>query len=144
MKKILALSIGLLFSGTLVADSLKTVTPEQLLEMQQNQNALLVDIRTEAEWQATGIISNSRKLQSFDNQGQFDQVKWLAALEQLKSSPDQPVILICRSGNRSGKVGDFLTRQIGMKNVYHLHDGLQSWIKSGHPVSPNCLQVACK
>jgi len=37
-----------------------------------------------------------------------------------------------------------MTRQIGMKNVYHLENGLQAWIKSGLPVSPNCMQVACK
>lgn len=109
-----------------MATELKTVSPEQLLDMQQNQNALVVDIRTEAQWQASGILSNSLKLQSFDPQGRFDQAKWVAALEQLKSSPDQPVILICRSGNRSARVGDFLTRQLGMKNVHHLQNGLQS------------------
>lgn len=146
MKKTrLSLFLGLLFiSSALMATELKTVSPEQLLDMQQNQNALVVDIRTEAEWQASGILSNSLKLQSFDPHGRFDQAKWVAALEQLKSSPDQPVILICRSGNRSARVGDFLTRQLGMKNVHHLQNGLQSWLESGGPVSPNCLQVACK
>lgn len=128
MKKTrLSLFLGLLFiSSVLMATELKTVSPEQLLDMQQNQNALVVDIRTEAEWQASGILSNSLKLQSFDPHGRFDQAKWVAALEQLKSSPDQPVILICRSGNRSARVGDFLTRQLGMKNVHHLQNGLQS------------------
>ncbi|MGY6276977.1 rhodanese-like domain-containing protein [Methylomonas sp. MgM2] len=132
------------FSGALLATELQTVTPEQLLEMQQTRNALVVDVRTEAEWQASGIISNSYKLQSFDRQGKFDDEKWLAALEQMKSSPDQAVILVCRSGNRSAKVGTFLTQQLDMKNVYHLENGLQSWIESGHPVSPNCMKVACK
>lgn len=140
---------ALLFSAVLLscsawADTLKSVTPEQLLEMQQHQNALIVDIRTEAEWQASGIIPNSYKLQSFDNQGNFDRETWLAKLEQMKSSPDQTVILVCRSGNRSGKVGTFLTEQLSMKNVYHLDNGLQSWLKSGHRVSPNCLTTACK
>lgn len=144
MRKILALLLSFLLGSTVMAAELETVTPEQLLEMQQNQNALVVDIRTEAEWQASGIISNSHKLQSFNNQGEFDPEKWLAALEQMKSSPDQPVILVCRSGNRSGKIGAFLTQQLDMKNIYHLENGLQSWVKSGHPVSPNCMKVACK
>ncbi|QPK65082.1 rhodanese-like domain-containing protein [Methylomonas sp. LL1] len=145
MKKSLTLLLaGLLFSAQLLADELKSVSPEQLLDMQQNRNALVIDVRTEAEWQASGVISNSHKLQSFDNQGAFDQNPWLASLEKLKSSPDQPVILVCRSGNRSGKVGALLARQLGMKNIYHLENGLQSWIKSGHPLSPNCLAIACK
>lgn len=145
MKKILTLLlIGFLFGRIVLAAELQPVTPEQLLDMQQNQQALVIDVRTEAEWQASGIISNSHKLQSFDNNGKFDQDKWLADLEKLKSSPEQPVILVCRSGNRSGKVGALLARQLGMKNIYHLENGLQSWIKSGHPVSPNCINVACK
>lgn len=136
---------GLLFcSNALPADEVTGVSPEQLLDMQQNQHALVVDIRNEAEWQSSGVIADSRKLQSFDSQGHFDADKWLADLEKMKSSPDQPVILVCRSGNRSGKVGALLAQQLGMKNIYHLNNGLQSWLNSGHPVSPNCLQVACK
>ena len=145
MKQLLTLLFSVvLLSNSAWADALKTVTSEQLLEMQQHKDALIVDIRTETEWQASGIIANSHKLQSFDNQGNFDQKKWLAELEKMKSSPDQPIILVCRSGNRSGKIGMFLTEQMNMKNVYHLDNGLQSWLTSGHPVSPNCLTTACK
>lgn len=134
----------LLISTPLWAGELETVTPEQLLQMQQQKDALIVDIRTEAEWQNSGIIPESRTLQSFDSQGNFDPKKWLADLEQMKTSPDQPVILVCRSGNRSSKVGAFLTETAGMNNVYHLENGLQSWIKTGHPTKPNCINTACK
>lgn len=145
MKKILTLTlIGFLSARAPAAAELQTVQPEQLLDMQRNQHALVVDVRSEAEWQASGVISDSRKLQSFDGNGKFDQEKWLAELEKLKSSPEQPVILVCRSGNRSGKVGEILTRQLGMKNIYHLENGLESWIKNGHPVSPNCADITCR
>lgn len=146
MKPIVNLIFASLLSCSLAlrAAELAGIGPEQLLEMQQNQNALVVDIRTEAEWQNSGVIADSRKLQSFDEQGRFDAEKWLADLEKMKSSPNQPVILVCRSGNRSSKVGTLLSRQLGMKNIYHLDNGLQAWLKSGHPVSPNCLQIACK
>lgn len=145
MIKILSLFLsGLFFSANLTAAELIAVSPEQLLDMQQHNNALVVDIRTEEEWQASGIIANSHKLKSFDNQGHFDEEKWLADLNKMKSSPDQPVILVCRSGNRSAKVGSLLTQKMGMNNVYHLDNGLQSWIKTDHPVSANCAQIACK
>ncbi|MDT4290919.1 rhodanese-like domain-containing protein [Methylomonas sp. MO1] len=136
--------LGCLFAGQLYATELGKITAEQLLSMQQNQNALVVDVRTAPEWQATGVIAQSQKLESFDSNGHFDQEKWLANLEKLKSSPDQPVILVCRSGNRSGKIGQILTEQLGMKNVYHLSNGIQSWIKDGHPVKADCLTTACK
>ncbi|MDD2760454.1 MAG: rhodanese-like domain-containing protein [Methylomonas sp.] len=144
MKILTFLFIGILFGATAIASDLQNVTPEQLREMQDHQNALIIDVRTDTEWQASGVISNSHKLQAFDADGKFDQQKWLTDLEKLKSSKDQAVILVCRSGKRSAKVGAFLAGQLGMKNVYHLENGLQSWIASGHPVSPNCLQVACK
>jgi rhodanese-related sulfurtransferase len=126
--------LGCLAATGLYAAELGQVTAEQLLSMQQNSKALVVDVRTTAEWQATGVIADSQKLESFDSNGRFDQEKWLVNLEKLKSSPEQPVILVCRSGNRSGKIGQILTEQMGMKNVYHLSNGIQSWIKSGHPV----------
>ncbi|MGZ0078878.1 rhodanese-like domain-containing protein [Methylomonas sp. YC3] len=136
--------LGCLFAAHLYATELGVVTAEQLINMQQNQNALVVDVRTAPEWQATGVIANSQKLESFDGNGYFDQEKWLANLEKLKSSPDQPIILVCRSGNRSGKIGQILTEQLGMKNVYHLSNGIQSWIKDGRPVKADCLTTACK
>jgi rhodanese-related sulfurtransferase len=144
-KRLYHLLAGLLLNNTLsIAGDLATLTPEQLLDMQKNANALVVDVRTEGEWQSSGVISESRKLQSFDAEGHFDENQWLSDLEKMKSSPDQAVILVCRSGNRSGKIGTLLTKKLGMKNVYHLGNGLQSWTKSGHALSPNCTQIACK
>ncbi|WKJ91548.1 rhodanese-like domain-containing protein [Methylomonas montana] len=136
--------LACLFAAPLYATELGRVTAEQLLSMQQNGNALVIDIRTEPEWQSTGVIPDSQKLQSFDSNGRFDQEKWVTDLEKLKSSPDQAVILVCRSGNRSTKIGQILTEQLGMKNVYHLSNGIQSWIKEGHPVKTDCLTTACK
>lgn len=136
--------VSCLFAGRLLASELGLVTAEQLTAMQQNDNALVVDVRTPGEWQSTGIISDSQKLQAFDTNGNFDQEKWLASLEKLKSSTDQTVILVCRSGNRSGKVGRMLTEQLGMKNVYHLSNGIQQWIEDGHPVAADCPATTCK
>lgn len=135
LKSIIFLLLSLA-SPWLSAAELGQVSAEQLQAMQQNQQALVVDIRTEAEWQSTGIIPNSMKLQSFNGEGEFDSAKWLADLQKMKTSPEQPVILVCRSGNRSSKVGEFLIQQ-GMTKVYHLNNGIQSWIKSGHPVKPD-------
>ncbi len=132
------------FSATLTAAELENLSVEQLQTMRQNSDALVIDVRTPKEWQTTGIIPNSHKLEFFDSNGKYDAKKWLSQLQQLKSSPDQPVILICRSGNRSGMVGNYLAKQLGMKNIYHLSTGIQSWIKAGKPVSPDCNKITCQ
>ena len=131
--KSLVFLLLLLFAPWIWADDLGQVSAEQLQAMQQNGQALVIDIRTEAEWKATGVIPGSLKLQSFNSDGEFDSAKWLADLQKLKTSSEQAVILVCRSGNRSSKVGNFLIRE-GVPNVYHLNNGIQSWIESGHPV----------
>lgn len=127
---------SLLFAfSSIQAEELIQLNPEQLQTIQNQQSALIIDIRTPAEWQATGIIPNSHKLQGFDSNGQFDVATWTAELEKLKTSPDQSVILVCRSGNRSSKIGEILIKQ-GQHNIYHLHNGIQGWIQTGHPVQP--------
>lgn len=132
------------FSSFISAEELINLSAKQLIALQHN-NALVVDIRTESEWLATGTIPNSHKLQFFSPQGKYDTEKWLADLNKLKTSPDQAIILVCRSGGRSGKVGNMLTKQLGMANIHHLSSGMMSWIRSGNKINTECpTQFACK
>ncbi len=133
------------FSSFVSADELVNLSAGQLVALQQNQNALVIDIRTEREWEATGTIPNSHKLQFFSSDGKYDTEKWLSELDQLKDSAGQPIILVCRSGGRSGRVGSMLTKQLGMKNIHHLSSGIMSWIKAGNNVNTECPTLfACK
>lgn len=144
LKRWIALVMSLCATLPLFAAELGNLSPDQVLDMQQKDHALVVDVRTPAEWQSTGIIADSYKLQAFESDGSFDETAWVAKLEKLKASPDQPIVLICRSGNRSRKVGDVLTQKLGMTRIYHLANGLQSWFNAGRSLSPNCMTVSCK
>ncbi len=133
------------FSSLISAEELRNLLPEQLISLQKNNNALVIDIRTEREWAETGIIPASHKLQFFAADGTFNTDQWLLELNQLKSTEDQAIILVCRSGNRSGKLGNLLTKKLGIKNVYHLSSGLSHWIKQEHKVMKECTpQLACQ
>ncbi len=133
------------FSSFISAEELINLSAKQLISLQNNNNALVVDIRTEREWLATGTIPNSYKLQFFSAQGKYDTEKWIADLNKLKTSPDQAIILVCRSGNRSGKVGNMLTKQLGMTNIHHLSSGMMSWVIAGNKTNTECpTQFACK
>jgi rhodanese-related sulfurtransferase len=46
---------------------------------------------------------------------------------------DKPVIVTCRSGNRSGQATDFL-RQQGYTNVHNMTGGINAWQQAGYPV----------
>lgn len=133
------------FSSWLSAEQLINLSTEQLISLQKNKNALVVDIRTENEWFTTGTIPDSHKLQFFAPDGKYDVEKWVADLKKLKAIDDQPVILVCRSGGRSGKVGNMLTKKLGMKNIHHLSNGIKSWVKAGNQVNTKCpTQFACQ
>lgn len=95
---------------------------------------VLVDIRTEPEWRETGIIPGSRLLTFFDANGRANPAAWL---EQLKTvaRPEQPVILICRSGNRTRAVSEFLEQQAGYSKIYNVRQGIRAWIHESRPVT---------
>ena len=100
----------------------------------------LVDIRTEGEWKGTGVIAGSKMLTYFDEQGQANQPVWLEKLKGI-AKPDQPVILVCRSGNRTKAATQFLSGQAGYKTVYNVTQGVGGWVKEGRPLVPMSAAV---
>ena len=130
IKKILSFFLLAFSSFQLSATELGQLTPAQLETLKNEQQAVVFDIRTAKEWRETGLIPESHPLQFFDDQGQYNLDRWLAEAKKLQKTPEQPIILVCRSGNRSGKLGNMLTRQLGMKNIYHLSNGMTAWIKA--------------
>lgn len=101
----------------------------------------VIDIRTEGEWKETGVIAGSRLLTFFDEKGRADPPAWLDKVKAV-ARPDQPVILICRSGNRTRAATLFLSQQAGYKTVYNATTGLGSWAKEGRPLVPVVSAVA--
>lgn len=132
----------ILFSHFTFAAELVNIDTEQLQAMQKDKNALVIDVRTVKEWQQTGVIPHSKKMQFFDENGKYDAEAWVKKFNSLRQSPDQPVILVCRSGNRSSKVGQFLTKQLGMDNIYNLQNGMNGWLQQGQATEIECAKLS--
>ena len=58
------------------------------------------------------------------------------------AKPDQPVIIICRSGNRTKVGSQMLVQQGGYQKVYNVKDGIRSWAKEGRTMAPAATTVA--
>lgn len=112
----------------------KGINPSQLQEM-INKNITVIDIRTPPEWKEVGTIPTSKKIMFFDEKGKYNLQNWLTEFSKDIKDKDQAFVLVCRSGNRTDTVGNFLSKQLGFKNVYHLQDGIKSWIKEGKEVN---------
>lgn len=101
----------------------------------------VIDIRLQSEWEETGIISGSKLLTFFDERGRHDAPAWLAKTKQV-AKPDEPVIVICRTGNRTKPVSQFLAQQAGYGTVYNVKHGIKGWIKEKGEVVPATQSIA--
>ncbi|MEY4507398.1 MAG: hypothetical protein RL297_1976 [Pseudomonadota bacterium] len=99
----------------------------RLLESNQ---AVVFDIR-EPDEHATGVAAGARLLpMSTLNQ----------RVQEIPKDPQQPVLLICNTQNRSGTVIKAL-REAGWANVRYVQGGMSEWARRGWPmVAPSTKQ----
>jgi len=118
---------------------LLSVTPPKFsnIDNQQLKDLLakgtrIIDVRRPEEWQGTGVVAGSLLMESFQKTGRLRQ----GFLDEFTQSvkKDEPVILICRTGNRTGMLSTGLSERFGYTNIYNVSKGIEGWIKAGNPV----------
>jgi len=129
---ILSFIFASIFFTTNVSAEVGQLSNAQMKELLA-QNVPIIDIRRADEWQSTGVVEGSHLLTFFDARGNYNMDKWLAALDKI-AKKDEKFILICRSGNRTGQVSNFLDKKLGYSQVYHLKKGIKNWIRSGDKI----------
>lgn len=99
-------------------DTIRTVSVAEARTL-ATQGALLVDVREPQEWLA-GHVEGSRHVP-------------LARLNPRDLPSDRPVVLVCRSGNRSGVAAQMLAAA-GHPDFANMTGGLISWEAAGFPL----------
>ena len=89
-------------------------------KMEGLPNATILDVRTAGEMQTTGKIKNAVAA-DFYGDG-FD-----GAMDKFKK--DEPIMVYCASGGRSGKTASLLQKK-GFTQVYDLAGGMNGWLKN--------------
>ena len=109
---------GSLFGGSATSAGIVDVTEAK---RRQEAGALLVDVREPSEWR-DGHAPKARHIP-------------LGSLgTRLGEIPrDREVLLICRSGNRSGAAQRLLKQQ-GYEQVFNVSGGMGAWQRAGLPV----------
>jgi rhodanese-related sulfurtransferase len=114
------------------------------LEKLSSSGVPVIDIRLQSEWEETGIFAGSKLLTFFDDRGRYDAAAWLEKVKPIAKA-SEPVIVICRTGNRTKPVSQFLSQQAGYTTVYNVKHGIKGWIGGGGQVSPAAPAIAsCK
>ena len=112
---ILGLIMGLLAGcGAAPSDPAVDVSVEEALRLWQSKEAILIDVRTPAEYR-DGHIPGVANIPLDELEKRIGEIP-----------KDKKVVLICRTGNRSAQ-GTKLLRSKGFSNVYNSTGGMTSW-----------------
>lgn len=99
------------------------VTLEEGRAILENRQAIVFDIR-EPQEHATGVAEGALLLPM----SQLNQ-----RVGEIPRDPDQPVLLICNTQNRSSRVVQAL-REAGWTNVRYVNGGMSDWARRGWPM----------
>ena len=102
----------------------KTVHPTEAVSMINHDDALVLDVRENNEYQSGHIISSTHiPLSALSGRlGELDKYK------------GRPVIVGCRSGQRSAQACAKLRKQ-GFESVYNLSGGVMAWQSANLPLT---------
>lgn len=119
MKKRVCTMLALLVSQVALGATIEGVSPSQAAQMQQSNEAVILDVREMDEWNA-GHIAGAIHIPLGEMQGRMSEIA------RYKNSS---VITQCRSGTRSEKAAQAL-KQAGFSSVYNLEGGINAWQKA--------------
>ena len=110
------------------SSEIQVVTPEEMKELSQLEDVQLIDVRTPEEYKE-GYIADFQNIDYLSPD--FDK-----EIEKLDKS--KPVIVYCKSGNRSGKCAAKM-KEKGFVKVYDLDGGIAKWKFKGYDVETKGL-----
>ena len=98
-------------------------------EMLENSDMKVVDIRTQGEWEQTGVVPGATMVTFFDQMGNYDAEGFLKAMDEL-GGKDVEIGLICRTGSRTAQIAGFMAQQ--GYNVKNLDGGVMKLMNEGY------------
>lgn len=126
-----------LFAQTPGQSTSPNLTATEARALFEAGEVVLIDIRQPEEWRELGVPQGAVRISMAHPQGGEGFLRDLMAA--VDDNMDAPIVLICRTGNRTSQVVPALQRW-GFTQVYHVPEGMlgsrfgPGWIRSGLPV----------
>ena len=108
----------------------KIINIENFISFQKD--LIAIDIRTQEQWDETGIIDGSHQISAFDIYGNLNRnfiERFLLIVKE-----DEPVVFISDNGEISAILANGFVENLGIKNIYSLKGGIQEWISKYNKV----------
>jgi rhodanese-related sulfurtransferase len=102
---------------------IKEVNSAGALQLINHKGAVVLDVREQSEYDS-GHVLNAKLLPLG---------KLKERIGELEKYKDNPIVVVCRSGNRSGTACFILGKQ-GFSQAYNLAGGVQAWQKASLPL----------
>jgi rhodanese-related sulfurtransferase len=117
LKKIF--SLLLLLTLSLFAEVQNTYISQELLD----KKIPLVDVRTQGEWEETGLLKGAIPIVFFSERGEPLINDFLQKLNQ-KVDTRKPFAIICHVGSRTAVIASWLSKELGY-NVINIQGGME-------------------
>lgn len=104
---------------------IKQLSPQELTFLVNKEQGIVVDVRSEKEFNARRILDAKHLSTEKANKNDF------VALEKFK---DKPIIVVCAAGISASKVANQLLKA-GFDKVSLLKGGMNAWTGAGLPVT---------
>jgi rhodanese-related sulfurtransferase len=101
----------------------QAVTALQAVQLINRRDAVVVDVRDAAEY-SSGHIPNAKHVPA---------AELASRLKELEKYKNRPVVLFCRTGNRSANACAILQKH-GFNEVFSLRGGLGAWEQASMPI----------
>lgn len=110
---------------------MKHLTPQQTFEfLRAHPEAVFIDVRSEMEYLFVGHPKDAILIPWNDGPDWEINPNFVAHVKKAAST-NRPVVLICRSGNRSQEAGQLL-EQNGFTDVYNVLHGFEGELDEDH------------
>jgi len=119
---VLAVAAAIYTPALIQTDTYGDVSVSEAYDLIQNEPGLVIlDVRTQTEYD-DGHIEGAILIPVAELPDRFNEL-----------SADDVMLVYCRTGNRSGSAMEILGEN-GFSKVYHMHEGISTWISEGLPV----------
>jgi rhodanese-related sulfurtransferase len=123
---LVALSSGMMLIWSLMGNSIrgvKEVNTVAALQLINHKNAVILDVREESEFKS-GYIRGAKLIPL----GKLNE-----RIGELERYREQPIVVVCRSGNRSATASALLGKK-EFGQAFSLAGGMMAWQKANLPV----------
>jgi rhodanese-related sulfurtransferase len=112
---------------------MKQLTPKEAYAfLQEHPQALLIDVRSEIEFLFVGHPVGAIHVSWNDGPDWDENPHFVGEVKKLAGhGGERPIVLICRSGNRSASAGEALLAA-GFRNVYNVLHGFEGELDEKH------------